>query len=75
MSKEKITNREALKEALDGIILDDWLYFPYDKNLTIEENSEKYDKHVYERKMEILAVDYDICLDEEEDALDSSEHK
>ena len=38
VSKEKITNRKELEEALSFVIVDDWLSFPYDKNLTLDEN-------------------------------------
>lgn len=67
MSKEKITNKKDLEFALDGIILDCWLDFPYDENLTIEENKKRYDEYVYNEKMEILAADFDICLDDDEE--------
>lgn len=75
MSKEKITNRKDLESEMEGIMLDCWLDFPYDENLTKEENVKIYNQYVYNRKLEILKLYYDICLDEEEDALDSSEHK
>ena len=73
--KEKITSRKELEKALSFIIVDDWLNYPYDANLTIEENVEKYEEHVRSLRMERLKLYYDICLDEEEDALDNSEHK
>ena len=75
MSKEKITNRKDLESEMEGIMLDCWLDFPYDENLTKEENVKIYNQYVYDRKLEILKLHYDICLDEEEDALDNSEHK
>lgn len=75
MSKEKITNRKDLESEMEGIMLDCWLDFPYDENLTKEENVKIYNQYVYDRKLEILKLYYDICLDEEEDALDKSEHK
>ena len=75
MSKEKITNRQDLEKALSFIIVDDWLEFPRDENLTKEENRERYKEHVRSLRMETLKLYYDICLDEEEDALDNSEHK
>ncbi len=74
MSKEKITNRQDLEKALSSIIVDDWLEFPRDENLTREENRERYKEHVRSLRMETLKLYYDICLDEE-DALDNSEHK
>ena len=74
VSKKKITNKKDLEVGLDWIILDCWLDFPYDENLTREENNRRYDEYVYKRKMEILAANYDICLDEEEEALNNSEH-
>ena len=75
MSKEKITNRKDLEFEMKGIMLDCWLDFPYNENLTEEENVKIYNQYVYNRKLEILKLYYDICLDEEEDALDKSEHK
>ena len=74
VSKEKITNRKELEEALSFVIVDDWLSFPYDKNLTLDENVEKYKEHVRIEKMKMVEADFDICLDEE-DALNNSEHK
>ena len=73
--KEKITNRKDLESEMKGIMLDCWLDFPYNENLTEEENMKMYNQYVYDRKLEILKLYYDICLDEEEDALDNSEHK
>ena len=73
--KKRITSRKELEKALSFIIVDDWIDFPYDKNLTVEENVEKYEEHVRSLRMERLKLYYDICLDEEEDALDKSEHK
>ena len=72
--KKRITSRKELEKALSFIIVDDWIDFPYDKNLTVEENVEKYEEHVRSLRMERLKLYYDICLDEE-DALDKSEHK
>ena len=40
VSKEKITNRKELEEALSFVIVDDWLSFPYDKSLTLDEKIE-----------------------------------
>ena len=74
VSKEKITNRKELEEALSFVIVDDWLSFPYDKNLTLDENVEKYKEHVRIEKMKMVEADFDICLDEE-DALNDSENK
>ena len=74
VSKEKITNRKELEEALSFVIVDDWLSFPYDKNLTLDENVEKYKEHVRIEKMKMVEADFDICLDEE-DALNNSENK
>ena len=74
VSKEKITNRKELEEALSFVIVDDWLSFPYDKNLTLDENVEKYKEHVRIEKMKMVKADFDICLDEE-DALNNSENK
>ena len=72
--KEKITNRKDLESEMEGIMLDCWLDFPYDENLTKEENVKIYNQYVYDRKLEILKLYYDICLDEE-DALNNSENK
>ena len=55
-------------------MLDCWLDFPYNENLTEEENMKMYNQYVYDRKLEILKLYYDICLDEE-DALNNSENK
>ena len=74
VSKEKITNRKELEEALSFVIVDDWLSFPYDKNLTLDENVEKYKEHVRIEKMKMVEADFDICQDEE-DALNNSENK
>ena len=74
VSKEKITNRKELEEALSFVIVDDWLSFPYDKNLTLDENVEKYKEHVRIEKMKMVEADFDVCLDEE-DALNNSENK
>ncbi len=54
VSKEKITNRKELEEALSFVIVDDWLSFPYDKNLTLDENVEKYKEHVRIEKMKMV---------------------
>ena len=72
--KEKITNRKDLESEMKGIMLDCWLDFPYNENLTEEENMKMYNQYVYDRKLEILKLYYDICLDEE-DALNNSENK
>ena len=72
--KKRITSRKELEKALSFIIVDDWIDFPYDKNLTVEENVEKYEEHVRSLRMERLKLYYDICLDAEE-ALNNSENK
>lgn len=63
--KYKITSRKELEFALDWVILDCWLDFPYDRNLTCEEDRDRYNKYVRDEKLEILKADFDICLDDE----------
>ena len=72
--KKRITSRKELEKALSFIIVDDWIDFPYDKNLTVEENVEKYEEYVRSLRMERLKLYDAICLDEEE-ALNNSENK
>ncbi len=64
MSKEKITSKKDLEIALSFVIVDDWLEYPLDKNLTLEENIKRYNEHVYNEKMKMVAADFDICIDE-----------
>ncbi|MCR4783987.1 MAG: hypothetical protein K6A35_05665 [bacterium] len=75
VSKIKITTKEALERALDGVWVNCWLSFPWDRNLSFEENRKKYDDYVYDTKIKTVAAKYDICLDEEKDAINNSEHK
>ena len=42
VSKEKITSKKDLEIALSFVIVDDWLEYPLDKNLTLEENIKRY---------------------------------
>ena len=65
--KEKITSKKDLEIALSFVIVDDWLEYPLDENLTLEENIKRYNEHVYNEQMKMVAEDFDICIDENDD--------